>query len=87
MPSLLRYAQGCGMSTDDKFLFLLPYKSLPLLEFMRGGSYIQNLISFSYSIPGMIHSVMRFGQVGTTSDLLRSCDCNCDGVIYFAIRI
>ena len=27
MPSLLRYAQGCGMSTDDKFLLLLPYKS------------------------------------------------------------
>ena len=68
MPSLLRYAQGCGMTTDDKFLLLLPIQDLPLLEFMRGGSYIQNLISFSYLVPGMIHSVMQFGQVGTTSD-------------------
>ena len=61
---------------------LVAVQVLPLLEFMRGGSYIQNLISFSYLVPGMVHSVMRFGQVGTTSDKLRSRDCNCDGVIY-----
>ena len=41
---------------------------LAVVGFMRGGSYIQNLISFSYLVPGMIHSVMRFGQVGTTLD-------------------
>ena len=53
--------------TDDKF-FLVAVQVLSLLEFMRGGSYIQNLISFSYLVPKMIHSVMQFGQVGTTSD-------------------
>ena len=52
MPSLLRYAQGCGMTTDDKFL-LVAVQVFAVLEFMLGGSYIQNLISFSYLVPGI----------------------------------
>ena len=75
MPSLLRYAQGCGVFHGDTAIpFLVAYKSLPL-ESLCGGSYIsssfevQNLISFFNSFRSF--HVIWF-DCGTESDRLRS---------------